>query len=115
MNYNLVLQIDSDDDGKMNMILRNANNYLNALPDEHFELVIVANGPGVRHFTQGHDEYEARGKELAQRGVKFRICANAIAENGIPKEKLWPLCEVVPAGLVEIVKLERAGFAYIKP
>ncbi|MDE5878854.1 MAG: DsrE family protein, partial [Desulfovibrio sp.] len=50
-----------------------------------------------------------------QRGVRFKICANALAENGIAHERLWPGCQVVPAGLVEVVRLQREGFAYIKP
>lgn len=115
MNYDLVLHIDSGENAKMNLILRNAANYLNALPGEKFELAIAANGPGVRHFTMASNEFEEKLKELSQKGVKFRVCANALADNGIAKDKLWPFCEVVPAGLVEIVRLQRAGYAYIKP
>lgn len=115
MNYNLVLHIDSGENDKMNLILRNAANYLNALPGEKFEAVIAANGPGVRHFTMAGSEFEEKLKDLAKKGVKFRVCANALADNGITKDSLWPFCEVVPAGLVEIVRLEKAGYAYIKP
>lgn len=115
MNYSLVLQIDSAEESKMALVLRNANNYLNALPGESFELVIVANGPGVALFTSAYPDFEKTAAALAQKGVKFRMCANALAEKAIPKEALWPFCEITPAGLVEIVRLQRAGFAYIKP
>ena len=33
----------------------------------------------------------------------------------ITKEDLLPCVEVVPAGVVEIVRLQREDFAYIKP
>lgn len=115
MNYNLILHMDSDDGNIMSLVLRNATNYLNALPDEKFQLVIVANGPAVRQYIQGQGEYEEIGKALAERGVQFRLCANALRDNGLSQEQLWPFCTVVSAGLVEIVKLEKSGFSYIKP
>ena len=43
------------------------------------------------------------------------LCANALADNKIDHADIWPGCDVVPAGLVEIVRLQREGFAYIKP
>lgn len=115
MDYNLLLHIDSKDENVMRMVLRNANNYLNALPQEKFELDIVANGGGVVHFTRGHADFARLVEELAQRGVKFKLCANAMNDHGLTKDMIWPVCQVVPAGLVEIVRLQRSGFAYVKP
>lgn len=115
MNFDLILHIDSKEDSAMKMVLRNANNYLKALPEEKFELVIVANGGGVVHFVPEHKEFEEIGLELSQRGVKFKLCANALADHNLTKAQMWPICEIVPAGLVEIVRLQRTGFAYIKP
>ena len=34
MNYDVVLHLDSNDPAKMRLVLRNAANYLNALPGE---------------------------------------------------------------------------------
>lgn len=115
MNYDLLLHLDSGEEDMFRLVVRNANNYLNGLPGEKFELDVVANGAGVRHFTAGHDELRQLAEPLMERGVRFKLCANALADNGIDPVNLWPGCLVVPAGLVEIVKLQRAGFAYIKP
>lgn len=115
MNFDLILHIDSKEDSVMKMVLRNANNYLKALPQEKFELVVVANGGGVVHFVPGQKEFEEIGLDLAQKGVKFKLCANALADHNLTQAQMWPICEVVPAGLVEIVRLQRAGYAYIKP
>lgn len=115
MNYDLVLHIDSKEENMMKMVLRNANNYLKALPEKKFEVVVVANGGGVVHFTLDNKEFEKAGLELSQKGVQFKLCANALADHKLTKEQMWPICEVVPAGLVEIVRLQRAAFAYIKP
>ena len=37
------------------------------------------------------------------------------AFNNVAPADLWEGCEVVPAGVVEIVKLQREGFAYLRP
>lgn len=115
MNYDLVLHIDSKEESFLRMCLRNAENYLNALPEEKFALCLVANGGGAEQFTRNIPELHKKAEELVQRGLKIKVCANAMAEHGIAKEELWSICEVVPAGLVEIVRLQRQGFAYVKP
>ena len=43
------------------------------------------------------------------------MCRNALANNQIRKEDLIDVCETVPAGILEIIDLQRIGFAYIKP
>lgn len=115
MNYNLVLHMDSGEEAVLRMCLRNAENYLNALPEERFELYLVANGGGAAQFTKDTPELRQKAEQLVERGLKIRVCANAMAEHGIKKSDLWAVCEVVPAGLVEIVKLQNQGFSYVKP
>lgn len=113
--FDLVLHLDSPDPAMFRLVARNAANYLNALPEEKFELRVVANGGAATLFTLDHGELRELALPVAARGVVFNVCANALAEHGISREQLWPECQVVPAGLVEIVRLQRAGFAYIKP
>lgn len=115
MNYDVILHLDSNDENMLLLVARNAINYLNGLPDEKFELVIVANGGGATLFNAEHEELHPLVTELLDRGVKIEVCANALAENNIEQEKVWSGCQIVPAGLVEVVRLQRKGFAYIKP
>ena len=51
MNYDLCLHMDSKDPAVLRLVLRNAANYIKALPEERFQLVVVANGPAVTQFT----------------------------------------------------------------
>lgn len=113
--YDAILHIDSADPAIFKMVMRNAVNYLNAIPAEKFELHIVANGKGVTQFTNGNDELHALALEVVARGVVIKVCANALAENNIRHENVWPECIIVPAGLIEVVRLQKAGFSYIKP
>lgn len=115
MNYDVVLHVDSDEPKVLNLALNNAANYKNGLPGESFRMVLVANGPAVTLFTADHAELAARGAELAAMGLDIRLCANALKSHGIASDALWPDSHVVPAGVVEIVRLQREGFAYIKP
>lgn len=115
MDYNLILHLDSNDPDKFRLVARNARNYLKELPDEKFELHVVVNAGAVNLFTSKHPELRELAEPLMADGVRFKLCHNALDENGIDPVDLWPGCLVVPAGLVEVVKLQRSGFAYIKP
>ena len=115
MNYDLCLHMDADDPAMLRLTLKNAANYMKALPDQAFQLVLVANGPAVRQFVTANAEGAAQAAPLQAKGLHIRLCANALADNKLSPEDLWPGCQVVPAGLVEIVRLQRQGFAYIKP
>lgn len=115
MNYDLCLHIDSQEASMLRLVLKNAANYFKALPDERFQLIVVANGPGVTHFTRENEESRRVAAPLQEQGMRILVCANALADNKIEHSSLWQGCEVVPAGLVEVVRLQREGFAYIKP
>ncbi|MBE6441912.1 MAG: DsrE family protein [Desulfovibrio sp.] len=115
MNYDLCLHMDSKEPAVLRLVLANAANYIKGLPGERFQLVIVANGPAVTQFTADNGEFRDMAAPLQEKGLRILLCANALAANNIDKAALWPGCDVVPAGLVEIVRLQREGFAYIKP
>ena len=115
INYDLLLHLDSFDANIFRLAARNANNYLNALPAEQFEIRVIANAGAVKLFVNQYKELRELAKPLVSRGVRFILCANAIAENQINRDEIWPECEIAPAGVVEIVKAQREGFAYVKP
>ena len=113
--FDLCLHIDRADPALLKFLLGNAANYFNGLPGATFQLDVVANGPAVTLFTAENEALRAQAKPLVEAGMRIKLCANAIAATGVDKSALWPECRIVPAGLVEIVKLKNAGFAYIKP
>ena len=115
MNYDLCLHIDSNEPASLKLVLKNAANYNKGLPGQRFQLVVVANGPAVTHFTRKNEEFRAVAAPLQDQGLRILLCANALADNNISHDDIWPGCDVVPAGLVEVVRLQREGFAYIKP
>ncbi len=115
MNYDLLVHVDLPDEARFAMALGNINNYLVALPGESCRIVLLANG-GAAPFLASKDNAQTETiQKLAEAGVSFRVCANAMKKVPLTKEDLLPCTEVVPAGVVEIVRLQREGFAYIKP
>ena len=79
--------------------LRNVKNHLNALGDENIELIVVTHSSGAFALVDGSmgKKNKKTGKvynfndtvaSLANRGVKFQICANTIRGKKINKNKI---------------------------
>ncbi|MFV0423375.1 DsrE family protein [Oleidesulfovibrio sp.] len=115
MSYSIVFHVDLFDDTRLGLALTNIDNYLNALSGKEFETVMVVNGPAVQLFKADGGAHAEQITRLQQRGVSFRLCANALRKFDIAEAALVPGCAVVPAGIVEIVELQQKGFAYVKP
>ena len=115
MNYNLVLHVDSDNPGTLALAFTNAANYRAALPGGTFKMVLVANGPAVKLFTRGEEALAAQGEDIATQGLEIRLCNNALTKFGIDPAQIWDCATVVPAGVVELVRLQNEGYSYIKP
>lgn len=106
--------------------LRNVKNHLNATGDENVEIIVVTHSSGAFSMVDG-----AMGKKnpktgkpydfgdtiagLANRGVKFTICANTIRGKKIPKEKVSTYAEVIPSGVAHVAHLQQKGYLYVKP
>lgn len=99
--------------------LRNALNFLRAVGEDESEVVVVANGPAVSGYAD--PDRQPQMAALFGQSVRFQACRNALAllsENPATAldEKSFPgFVEVVPAGIVALVKWQSRGFAYVKP
>ena len=114
MYYDLLVHVDLPEEQRFVMALNNMANYLAALAAQPCRIVLLANGGAVSHLVGG-SVLADRIRELQTRGVSFRACANALRNASLTAENLLEGVEIVPAGVVEIVRLQREGFAYIKP
>lgn len=83
------------------------------------KVVIVTHGPELRAFAKEHyDKYYGlmdQMAELAEQGVEFRMCNNALLAAGYQPEDMHGFVTVVPAGFAEIVMLQSQGYEYINP
>lgn len=114
MLWNLLVHVDANESGVLDLALTNIENYLAALEGMPCAVTLLANAGAVKLF--GRDCHAAeRVAGLAARGVVFALCANALRKNSLEKKDLLDACTVVPAGMVELVRLQNAGYAYVKP
>lgn len=115
MNYDLCVHLDMNDPSLLGLSLNNITNYMAALPEEKFHVCLVVNGPAVQLFKRESCPQAERVAALAARGVRFTLCINALESFTVRPADLLPECEINPAGVVELVRLQREGYAYIKP
>jgi len=106
--------------------LRNVKNHLNAVGDKNIELIVVTHSSGAFAMVDGSmgKKNKKTGKvykfndtiaTLANRGVKFSICANTIRGKKINKNLINEHVDVVPSGVAEVAHLQQKGYIYVKP
>ena len=113
MEVNTVFHID--DVAKWGLLLRNIQNLLKETRNSTAELEVVANAGAVEFYTGTEDKRDATLiRSLAESGVRFVACKNALNGMGIQEDKLIPFVETVPSGMLELIEKQSGGYAYIK-
>lgn len=112
--YDLVMHVNRTD-GSLAIALGNAVNYAKALLTETFTMVLVVNGGAVAQLTADNRDMGGPVERAHGLGLDIRVCNHALQAAGIDPAGLFPQCVVVPAGIVELVRLQEEGYAYVKP
>ncbi len=113
--YKVIFHIDEIH--KWKLLLGNVSNLLNGIGDEEICIEVLANSEAVKNYDIKQDlNADINTMEsLKLKGVKFVACNNALNIFDIRKENVIYFVDIVPAGVVELVKKQREGYAYIKP
>lgn len=114
MPYNLLMHMDTEDSALLELTIGNITNYLAALSKEKHDVRLVANADAVKLFTKNCPKSQEL-RNLCAKGLIIDLCANALRKHNLNKADLLDCCSIVPAGVVEIVRLQNDGFAYVKP
>lgn len=107
-----------DENTKWNMVLANTGNMIDYCESAglDYEIEVVANGEAVAGYVKDRQpDLIGQMEKLALKKVCFAACANALRGNEIRPEQLTACVTIVPAGVVELVKKQEEGFAYIRP
>ena len=113
MNYDAVFHIDLEDYNILNIAISNIDNYYKAIQEKKANVVLLFNGAAVNLLRKENLLLELT--ELQNKGLVIRVCQNALNKFSLTKEMLLNGIEVVPAGIVELVRLQNEHYAYIKP
>lgn len=109
-----------DENCKWKTILENVSNVIKSCNEtkETFSIEVAANGDAVitlKEQAVANLKMITELTELSKEGVVFAACRNALNKFAISEEVLLPFVQVVPAGVIEIVKRQEEGYSYIKP
>jgi len=110
----VVFQVSDADPQKWNLALNNAKNLQDDIGGDLVELEIVAYGPGIG-MLKGDSPVGARVAEALKNGVKVVACENTMRAQKLVYADMLPKIGYVPAGVVELMKKQQEGYAYIRP
>lgn len=94
-------------------VLRNIAN-LHAELDDGSEVELVVHGPGLGAATRTA-AHAQQLTELLSSGVSVAACANTMRAQQLGPEALLPGVRIVPAGVAQLVRRQRQGWAYLRP
>jgi hypothetical protein len=112
--HKAVFQVSDADPQKWNLTLNNVKNVADDLGSDAVELEIVVYGPGLGMLKAG-SPVGARVSEALKNGVKVVACENTMKGQHLVYADMLPDIGYVPAGVVELMKKQGEGYAYIRP
>jgi len=112
--HRIVFEVSGDGTQAWEMVLNNVENVQTALGAENTEIRIVAHGKGLGLLRQTNTALEKRITALAGPRVTFVACQNTMQRLQITKADLLPVAGTVDSGVAEAVRLQEAGWSYIK-
>jgi uncharacterized protein len=108
-----VFAVSDGDPQKWNLTLGNIGNALEALGPDAAQLELVAYGPGIEMLKKDSPASK-RVAEVLAKGVRVVACQNSMRAFHVEPADLVPGVGVVPSGVVELMKRQHDGFAYIR-
>jgi len=109
-----VFQVSDGDPQKWNLTLNNAKNVQDDLGSDAVDLEIVVYGPGIG-MLKGDSPVAKRIADALKSGVKVVACENTMKAQKLVYADMLPAIGYVPAGVVELMKKQQEGYAYIRP
>jgi hypothetical protein len=110
----VVFQVSDGDAKKWNLALNNAKNVQEIFGKDKVDVEIVTYGPGI-NMLKLESEVAPRVDEAVDAGIKIVVCENTMKAQKVSKADMLPKAGYVPGGVVELMKLQKAGWAYIRP
>ncbi|SFJ41118.1 hypothetical protein SAMN05216304_107249 [Bosea sp. OK403] len=120
--HRLVLQVNTNEPGTMNLALNNATNVAQYYQErgDKVEIEIVTFGPGLNMLRDDTSPVKARIKAIAAStpAISFKACGNTQGNMSKAENKeisLIPEATVVKSGVVHVMELQEQGWTYVRP
>ena len=110
----IVFQMSDNDPARWNLALNNMRNVQVELVDDDVELELVAYGPGIGMLKA--DSPVAKGvAEALKNGARVVACENTMKGQKLGYADMLPNIGYAPSGVVELMRKQQQGYAYIRP
>ncbi len=110
----IVFQVSDAEPVKWNLTLNNIKNVQTDLGTKNVEIEIVAYGPGLG-MLKADSVAGNRVADALATGVSVVACENTMKNQKITREDMLPKIGYVEAGVVQLMKRQQQGWAYIRP
>ena len=110
----VVVQVSEADPARWNLVLNNVKNLQDDLGADKVAIEIVAYGPGIG-MLKFDAPTNSRVSEAIKAGVIVSACENTMRNQKLVRADMHPTVTYVPAGVVQIVKRQQQGWAYLRP
>lgn len=110
----VVFQVSDADPKKWNLALNNAKNVQQEIGKDKVEIEVVVYGPGIG-MLKLDSEVAQRVDQAVESGIKVVACENTMVGQKLTRADMLPSAGYVPAGVVELMKKQKEGYAYIRP
>nr|HET7859453.1 DsrE family protein [Caldimonas sp.] len=108
-----LFQVTDNDPARWNMILNNMANLREGVGSEGAEIELVAYGPGLL-MLKADSPVRQRVVEALKSGAKVNACQNTMQGMKLVPADMLPDIGYVPSGVVEVMKKQQQGWAYIR-
>ncbi|WFU75514.1 DsrE family protein [Bradyrhizobium sp. CB2312] len=120
--HRLILQVNTNDAGAMNLALNNAANVTQHYGElgEKVKIEVITFGPGLHMLRDDTSPVKARIEQMAlsMPEVSFKACGNTQEKMHEAEHKDIPIvsqAQVVKSGVVRVMELQETGWTYVKP
>ena len=108
-----IFAVSDDDTKKWNLTLGNIGNAIEGLGADAADIELVVYGPGIAMLKK--DSPVADKLAAAQKkGVRIVACQNSMRGYHLEQSDLAPGVGSVPSGVVELIRRQHAGYAYVR-
>lgn len=111
--HRVLFALTSPDEADWRFTLNNMRNLISGMAPEQVDIKVVAYGPGIAFLKKdGPDTSDIQ--KLESQHIHFMACGNAMKKEHVEAADLVPGIQIVPAGIVEVVRKQEQGWTYIK-
>ena len=110
----VVVQVSEADPARWNLVLNNVRNLQDELGADKVTVEIVAYGPGIG-MLKLDAATNSRVTDAIKAGVAVQACENTMRNQKLDRADMHPNVTYVPAGVVQIIRRQQSGCAYLRP